>query len=245
MSDKRRAYLAELDIQPYQRRRAKPSTIVPAAPAPPPPPSLRPKAAPPAELTANTADVASMDWAALRRAVASCTLCGLCKTRTKTVFGVGDENADWMFVGEAPGADEDQKGEPFVGRAGQLLTSMIQALGFRREQVFIANILRCRPPNNREPTPEEAALCAPYLERTIALVKPKIIIAVGRIAAQNLLHTEETIGKMRGRLYHYGTDRIPVVVTYHPAYLLRSPGEKRKSWTDLKYAREVAGGHVK
>ncbi len=183
-----------------------------------------------------------MNWQALRGAVAACTQCGLEKTRTQTVFGVGNEDADWMFIGEAPGADEDRKGEPFVGRAGQLLTSMIQALGFKREQVYIANILRCRPPGNREPSPQEAALCSPFLQRQIALVKPRIIIAVGRIAAQNLLQTDTPIGKMRGQVYRYGPDNIAVVVTYHPAYLLRSPGEKRKSWTDLKFAREVARG---
>jgi DNA polymerase len=214
MNSRQRAYLEALDIQPYQRRGA-------------------------ALQTSSATEVALMDWATLRQTVAGCTACGLHKTRTQTVFGVGAENAEWMFIGEAPGADEDRKGEPFVGRAGQLLTSMIQALGFKREQVYIANILRCRPPNNREPAPEEAHACSPFLQRQIALVKPKIIIAVGRIAAQNLLHTEEAIGKMRGRVYQYGPDAIPVVVTYHPAYLLRSPAEKRKSWTDLKFAREV------
>jgi uracil-DNA glycosylase family 4 len=180
-----------------------------------------------------------MDWTVLRSTVAACTACGLCKTRTQTVFGVGNPNAEWMFVGEAPGFEEDRQGEPFVGKAGQLLNSMIQALGFKREDVFIANILRCRPPGNRDPSPEEAAACAPFLERTIALVKPRIIVAVGRIAAQNLLRTDTPIGKMRGRVYEYGEHRTPVVVTYHPAYLLRSPSEKRKAWTDLKYAREV------
>jgi DNA polymerase len=197
----------------------------------------QPDVSAPVAFAAN--EVALMDWAALRGAVAGCTACGLSRTRTQTVFGVGSENAEWMFIGEAPGADEDRQGEPFVGKAGQLLNSMIQALGFRREDVFIANILRCRPPGNRDPSAEEAAACAPFLDRTIALVKPRIIIAVGRIAAQNLLRTDTPIGKMRGRTYEYGEDRTPVVVTYHPAYLLRSPGEKRKAWTDLKFAREV------
>ncbi len=193
----------------------------------------------PATQAAAPGEVALMDWETLRRTVAGCTLCGLHKTRTQTVFGVGSEQAEWMFIGEAPGADEDRLGEPFVGRAGQLLTSMIRALGFKREQVYIANILRCRPPNNREPSPEEATHCSAYLQRQIALVRPRIIIAVGRIAAQNLLHSDQSIGKMRGQVYRYGPDRIPVVVTYHPAYLLRSPGEKRKVWVDLKFAREV------
>jgi DNA polymerase len=185
-----------------------------------------------------------MNWESLREAVAGCKLCGLQTTRTQTVFGVGNPQAQWMVIGEAPGADEDAQGEPFVGRAGQLLNSMLKALGLERSQVYIANILKCRPPNNREPKPEEAAHCAPYLARQIELIAPRVILAVGRIAAQNLLQTDTPIGRMRGRLYHFGPRGIPVVVTYHPAYLLRSPGEKRKAWTDLLFAQDVlARGH--
>ena len=181
-----------------------------------------------------------MGWPELKATVKDCTLCGLRAGCTQTVFGVGDENAKWFIVGEAPGADEDRQGEPFVGRAGQLLNSMIAAMGMQREQVYIANILKCRPPGNRDPKPEEAELCRPYLERQLALVKPSIILAVGRIAAQNLLHTDTTIGRLRGTVHKLGT--TPVVVTYHPAYLLRSPGEKRKAWDDLKLAMNVARG---
>ena len=178
-------------------------------------------------------------WETLRRKVAECRLCRLHEGRTQTVFGVGDVNADWMLIGEAPGAEEDRRGEPFVGRAGKLLDAMLQAVGFAREQVFIANILKCRPPNNRDPRPEEVAACSNYLEQQIYTVKPKLILALGRVAAQNLLKTETPIGKMRGKRYHYGDPPVPVVVTYHPAYLLRSPREKRKSWQDLQMAMTI------
>lgn len=199
----------------------------------------------PAEVPAppgGEAPVAALDWDALRERVRDCRACALRGGCTQTVFGVGDPQADWMFVGEAPGADEDRQGEPFVGRAGQLLTSMIRALGFRREQVYIANILKCRPPNNRDPRPEEARACRPYLERQIELVRPRILVAVGRIAAQNLLETDTPIGRMRGRVYRYGPREIPVVVTYHPAYLLRSPLQKRRAWDDLRLAQRVVAG---
>ena len=179
-----------------------------------------------------------MEWSTLREAVKACTACGLRAGCTQTVFGVGDEHARWMIVGEAPGADEDMQGEPFVGRAGQLLNSMITALGLKREQVYIANVLKCRPPGNRDPKPEEAELCRPYLERQIALIQPKIILAVGRIAAQSLLQTDITIGRLRGAVHRLGA--VPLVVTYHPAYRLRSPGEKRKAWADLKLAMRTA-----
>jgi DNA polymerase len=155
------------------------------------------------------------------------------------VFGVGDRAARWMFIGEAPGAEEDRQGEPFVGRAGQLLTSMLKALGFRREDVYIANVLKCRPPGNRDPKPEEAQACRGYLERQIELVSPALIVAVGRIAAQNLLATDTSLAKLRGRVHALGARRWPLVVTYHPAYLLRSPGEKRKAWQDLVFAQGV------
>lgn len=190
-----------------------------------------------AEAPAPVSAVDGLGWIDLRRRVAACQRCGLHTTRTQTVFGVGDEAADWMFIGEAPGADEDAKGEPFVGRAGQLLTSMIQALDLERDEVYIANILKCRPPNNRDPQPLEVAECLPYLARQVALVNPKIIVCVGRIAAQNLLATETPIGKLRGQVHSFRDSGIPVVVTYHPAYLLRSPSEKRRAWDDLKLAR--------
>lgn len=185
---------------------------------------------------AQPGDGAIPDWETLQREVAECRLCSLHEGRTQTVFGVGDVNADWMLIGEAPGAEEDRRGEPFVGRAGKLLDSMLKALGLDRQQVFIANILKCRPPNNRDPRPEEVLACGNYLNQQINTVKPRLILALGRVAAQNLLKTETPIGKMRGKRFHYGDPPIPVVVTYHPAYLLRSPREKRKSWQDLQLA---------
>jgi uracil-DNA glycosylase family 4 len=178
-----------------------------------------------------------IDWPELRERVGACTRCALAQSRTQTVFGVGSETADWMIIGEAPGAEEDRQGEPFVGRAGKLLDQMLFAIGQSRESVFIANILKCRPPNNRDPKPAEANACRGYLDRQIELVQPKIILAVGRIAAQNLLATDEPVGRMRGRAYDL--DGIPLVVTYHPAYLLRSPSQKQKSWSDLCLARRL------
>jgi len=191
----------------------------------------------------RAAAIAQMDWDTLAAEIRQCTACSLCKTRTQTVFGVGDRRAEWLVVGEAPGADEDQQGEPFVGRAGKLLNPMLQAVGLKREQVFIANILKCRPPDNRDPAPAEAASCRPFLERQITLIRPRLILAVGRIAAQNLLATDTPIGKLRGPVHRFGPARIPVVVTYHPAYLLRSPREKRKAWDDLRLARRVLTTH--
>lgn len=174
------------------------------------------------------------NWESLRTKVAGCTRCSLHASRTQTVFGVGATNARWMIIGEAPGAQEDAEGEPFVGRAGKLLNNMLLALGLKREEVYIANILKCRPPQNRDPAPEEATSCREYLDQQIEWIKPAIILAVGRIAAQNLLATSATIGRLRGDVHQYrGT---PVIVTYHPAYLLRSPLEKRKSWDDLRLA---------
>lgn len=183
---------------------------------------------------------AAPDWDALRQAVAACTRCSLCESRTQTVFGVGNPDADWMIIGEAPGAEEDRRGEPFVGRAGKLLDEMLRAVGQGRDRAFIANILKCRPPNNRDPKPEESAACRSYLERQIELVKPKIILAVGRIAAQLLLDTDAPVGRLRGSLHHLGD--VPLVVTYHPAYLLRSPSQKRKAWDDLCLAMRVIEG---
>jgi DNA polymerase len=174
----------------------------------------------------------------LKAEVAVCTKCSLHSTRTQTVFGVGDEKADWLVIGEAPGAEEDRRGEPFVGRGGQLLDAMLRGIGLKRgENVYIANILKSRPPNNRDPKPEEVAVCLPYLMRQIALIQPRIMLAVGRIAAQNILQTDTPIGKLRGKVHYFGELNTPLIVTYHPAYLLRSPGEKRKAWEDLKFAR--------
>jgi uracil-DNA glycosylase family 4 len=186
---------------------------------------------------------AGVDWGELRARVAACTRCSLSATRTQTVFGVGNLRAEWLVVGEAPGAEEDRRGEPFVGRAGQLLNSMLRAVGLTREQVYIANVLKCRPPGNRDPSLREAAECLPYLEQQIALLKPKIMLAVGRIAAQNLLQTDKTLGSLRRQVHRFGISQVPLIVTYHPAYLLRTPADKRKSWEDLKFARDVCS-HV-
>lgn len=205
--------------------------------------SRRVPAAPQEEARVEARDEApGGDWEVLRAEVSGCVKCGLCETRTQTVFGVGDPHARWMVIGEAPGAEEDRRGEPFVGRAGQLLNSMLRAVGLARESVFIANILKCRPPGNRDPKPDEVASCLPYLARQVALVGPDIILAVGRIAAQNLLGTDAPLARLRGRVHHFGETGTPLVVTYHPAYLLRSPGEKRKAWDDLKLARSLLDG---
>ncbi|MDH3276124.1 MAG: uracil-DNA glycosylase [Gammaproteobacteria bacterium] len=196
------------------------------------------------EVGAQAEDVAETDahaeiptWDDLRAAVAACTSCSLHTGRTQTVFGVGDPQADWMVIGEAPGAEEDRRGEPFVGRAGKLLDEMLRAVGQSRDRVFIANILKCRPPNNRDPKAEESAACRGYLQRQIELIEPKIILAVGRIAAQLLLETDEPVGRLRGSRHQLGD--TPLVVTYHPAYLLRSPSQKRKAWDDLCLATRL------
>lgn len=179
------------------------------------------------------------EWQDLKSRVANCRQCDLHQSRKQTVFGSGDADADWMIIGEAPGAEEDRRGEPFVGRAGQLLNSMLLAVGLNREKVFIANILKCRPPENRDPKAEEVLQCENYLRQQIEHVKPKIILALGRIAAQNLLKTDIAIGKMRGQQYVYPDTNIPLIVSYHPAYLLRSPAQKSKSWQDLQLAMKV------
>lgn len=180
-----------------------------------------------------------VDPSALAAEVARCTRCGIHKERTQTVFGIGDLNARLLIIGEAPGAEEDRVGEPFVGRAGKLLNSMLRAIGLSRQQVYIANILKCRPPSNRDPSAEEVSNCAHFLARQVDMIQPSIILAVGRIAAQNLLNQTAPIGKMRGHSYTYGETEIPVIVTYHPAYLLRSPREKRKSWADLVQVKKL------
>ena len=179
-------------------------------------------------------------WEALRTEVLSCTRCPLHKTRTQGVVGVGPHRTDWMVIGEAPGAEEDRRGEPFVGRAGHLLDAMLQAIGLNRgTNVYIANVLKSRPPNNRDPKPEEVAACLPYLMRQIALLQPRLMLAVGRIAAQNLLATDLSLARLRGKVHHFGELNTPLIVTYHPAYLLRTPSDKRKAWEDLKFARNV------
>lgn len=187
-------------------------------------------------------DIASLDWESLQQRVAKCQLCDLSQTRTQTVFGVGDHQADLMIIGEAPGADEDRQGEPFVGRAGQLLNAMLQAIGLQRQQVYIANILKCRPPNNRDPSQAEAVQCQDYLFRQITLVQPKLILVLGRIAAHRLLNTDAPLSKLHGKLKMESHSGVPLLVTYHPAYLLRSPKEKRKAWQDLLIAKRMLQG---
>ena len=223
-------------------------------------------AAPRPAPSASGVDVGALDWDALREAVTACRACGLCQGRTQTVFGVGDRQAVWMVVGEAPGEQEDLKGEPFVGPSGQLLDNMLKTIGLSRRAgggpvggaetaedgamapaepaapvlrgVYIANVVKCRPPGNRNPHPDEVLKCDPYLARQVALVRPKIILAMGRFAVQSLLRSTEPIGKLRGRVHHY--QGVPVIVTYHPAYLLRSLPEKAKAWADLCLAMDVA-----
>jgi DNA polymerase len=249
----RERYLAEIGIDVWRLRHvargvAKPDVTAAASldvsqppatcgnePAPAlrgdePTPALRGDEPPPA--TADT-------WDGLAAQVRACTLCGLHRTRTQTVFGVGRRDAELFVIGEAPGADEDRQGEPFVGRAGQLLNAMLRSIGLPRSEVYIANILKCRPPGNRDPQPEEAGCCTPYLARQLALVRPRAILAVGRIAAQWLLQSDAPIGRLRGRLFHYGEARTPLIVTYHPAFLLRSPLQKATAWTDLCMVKEL------
>jgi uracil-DNA glycosylase family 4 len=216
----------------------------PQAAHPAPPPALRQA---PMPASGAVPDVATLDWPALRAAVADCRACSLCQTRRQTVFGIGSPSAHWMVVGEAPGEHEDRQGEPFVGAAGQLLDRMLAALDLTRDsqgddparQVYIANTLKCRPPGNRNPAPEELARCEPFLQRQIALVQPRIILAMGRFAVQSLLRSDAPIGKLRGQVHQY--QGVPLVVTYHPAYLLRNLPDKAKAWADLCLAAETAG----
>jgi DNA polymerase len=209
-----------LGIEEWRPRRKSGSTAAPAKPIAP--------------------TESASSWEQLSDEVARCTRCDLHRTRTRAVLGVGDRRAQWLVVGEAPGAEEDRQGEPFVGRAGQLLDSMLRAIGLARgHNVYIANILKSRPPGNRDPDPAEVAACLPYLERQIELIRPRLILAVGRIAMQNLLGTQESLGRMRGQVFEFGALKTALVVTYHPAYLLRKPEDKRKTWEDLKFARGV------
>jgi DNA polymerase len=246
MSSLRNAYLEVLGIDRWVPRgaveEAAPPAVPPVAPKvtarvelPVTPPVIAPpRVAPVPYQRGPLAD----DWAGLRDQVAGCPACEqLCRTRTQTVFGVGNQRAEWLVIGEAPGAEEDRQGEPFVGRAGQLLNAMLLAIGLPRETVYIANVLKCRPPGNRDPRPEEVSNCLPFLSRQVELLKPKIILVVGRIAAQNLLATDVPLARLRGKLHQFGPADTPLVVTYHPAYLLRTPADKRKAWEDLKFAR--------
>lgn len=224
---RREEYLQALDIDVWVPRATAPAaTAVAAQPSLPAAPARQP------------APDAAARWEALLQEVRTCSRCPLHLTRTQGVLGVGPKRADWLVIGEAPGAEEDRRGEPFVGAAGQLLDAMLKAIGLdRRTNVYIANVLKSRPPNNRDPKPEEVAACLPYLERQIALLEPRIMLAVGRIAAQNLLGTQAPLARLRGQVHRFGD--TPLVVTYHPAYLLRTPADKRKAWEDLKFARNL------
>lgn len=259
MDSRRQAYLHAMGLTAWEARSAAAEPTVepeaaaaePArpAPAPAPEPTAAPQAPPidhgPAapqapESTRPSAEaIAAMDWVALQACVADCTACELHKTRTRTVFGVGNKRADWMIIGEAPGAEEDRRGEPFVGKAGQLLDSILHSIGLSRETAFIANILKCRPPGNRDPKAEEAEACRAFLERQIALVQPRLLLAVGRVPIQNLLGSDEPVGRLRGRVHEYAG--VPLIATYHPAYLLRTPAAKAKVWDDLKLAIRTLG----
>ncbi len=228
----RESMLREMGLAPLWKLRAASAVSSLAAPT----------AVAPAAAERNAA-IAAMDWEQLRQSVSGCSACGLCQARKQAVFGVGDEKPGWLFVGEGPGAEEDERGEPFVGQAGRLLDAMLAAIGLQRgEKVYIANAVKCRPPDNRTPEPSETAACRPYLERQIELLKPKLIVALGRPAAQTLLAREVKIADVRGKLFdHRGT---PLIVTYHPAYLLRNLTEKAKSWEDLCFARRTMSEKV-
>lgn len=267
-TDRQRAMLAAMGVRTWAPEGGPPAAALPravtasphaAAAAPPAPPvdaaaaeapavtvphrPAPPAGAPPYE--PGVSPVAGLDWPQLQARVEGCRACSLCESRRHTVFGTGHRQAQWMLVGEAPGEQEDLKGEPFVGPAGRLLDAMLDALGLTRgeagadQQVYIANTLKCRPPQNRNPLPEELARCEPYLRRQIDLVQPRIIVAMGRFAVQSLLRTDEAIGRLRGRVHQYAG--VPLIVTYHPAYLLRQPADKAKAWDDLCLAaREMS-----
>jgi uracil-DNA glycosylase family 4 len=233
VSRRRDVLLAEMGLVPLWRLRRLPPAALPtgrhAATA-----AAGPETPPPVA-TSRAARILQLGWPELKSRVAACTDCRLRATCSQTVFGVGDERARWLLVGEAPGAEEDRLGEPFVGQAGKLLDNMLAAIGLRRgEDVYIANVLKCRPPGNRNPDPSEVAVCAPYLQRQIALIEPKLILAMGRFAAQTLLGTDASIGSLRGTVHRHAG--VPLIVTYHPAYLLRNLTDKAKAWADLRFA---------
>ena len=232
MTALRDRYLKEIGI-PVWRVRTAPTVSAPVSV----PKEVALETARPAPLEGAAQGVDA--WSELQAKVRACTLCGLHRGRTQTVFGVGRRDARLFVIGEAPGADEDRQGEPFVGRAGQLLNAMLRSIGLPRAEVYIANILKCRPPNNRDSEQMESASCPPYLSQQIELVQPRVLLAVGRIAAQWLLQTDAPIGRIRGRVVSYGPRNTPLVVTYHPAYLLRSPLEKAKAWADLCMVKEL------
>lgn len=241
MDDAQRRAWAALDLGPVWAERARGVTMVEPVLAAGDPPVAQATVTP----LDQSAKPGALDWAALRETVTSCERCTLCASRTQTVFGVGDIEARWLFVGEAPGAEEDLRGEPFVGQAGMLLDAMLASLGLdRRRDVYIANVLKCRPPANRNPAPEEVAQCEPYLLRQIALVRPQVIVAMGRFAVQSLLGTDAGIASLRGQVHPFRLEglEVPLVVTYHPAYLLRSLAEKSKAWADLCLARSLVSG---
>jgi DNA polymerase len=251
--NRRERVLEEMGLGPVWRLRENRERR--QAPAAPPPPSAPRRPAPPrfdpvpgikGSAKVDLADdraarILRMEWPELKSAVKSCEACGLRKTCTQTVFGVGDEQADWLLVGEAPGAEEDARGEPFVGQAGRLLDNMLAAIGLSRgENVYICNVLKCRPPGNRNPEPFEVAQCSPHLLRQLELIRPKLILAMGRFAVQTLLGTEASIASLRGRLHRY--QGVPLIVTYHPAYLLRNLPDKAKAWEDLCFAQAAIAG---
>jgi uracil-DNA glycosylase family 4 len=240
MNPRREAILEEMGFAPIWKRKGTREAESSSAP-PVPPGNFVDENAPSTPSVAREARIAKMDWTELKAAVSGCTACALHKSRTQTVFGVGDENADWLLVGEAPGAEEDQKGEPFVGQAGRLLDAMLAAIDLARgTNVYIANVLKCRPPANRNPDPSEVAQCSPHLQRQIELIKPRLILAMGRFAVQTLLGTEASIASLRGKLHAY--HGVPLIVTYHPAYLLRTLPDKAKAWQDLVFARRTFEG---
>ena len=246
---RRRKYLDALELESWVLRGNEPPAEV-ADEAPEQPVAASPRrsrfeasadsapAAPEApEVIAKPPLVLPRDWAGLREAAAQCRHCGLCETRQQAVFGVGVERAELMVVGEGPGAEEDRQGEPFVGQAGQLLDRMLAAIGHSRQRnVYIANVVKCRPPGNRDPKEDEAEACRPFLEAQLELVQPKLILALGRVAAQRLLNSSEPLARLRGQQHSWGPQSTPLLATYHPAYLLRSPREKAKAWADLKQA---------
>lgn len=246
MSRRRNQMLEEMGVTPVWRLRDR-GGAVPAAgetladQAPVHGERIARRAPPSDESDDRRTRIMRMDWAALKACVAACSACPLHEKRNKTVFGVGDENADWLFVGEGPGADEDAQGEPFVGQAGKLLDNMLAAIKLKRgENVYIANVVKCRAPGNRNPEPEEALACEPHLHRQIELIRPKLIVALGRVAAVNLLAREASIASLRGRLHQYRG--IPLIITYHPAYLLRNLPDKAKAWVDLCFAVDTMKG---
>jgi len=227
--------LKELELLPVARLYGMQSL---AAPTPAPTPAVADAPSPSVAAPRAARLIADASLEQLRVIASDCRLCGLCRARKQAVFGVGSESGPWMFIGEGPGADEDEQGDPFVGQAGKLLDSMLAAIGCQRgRDTYIANVVKCRPPGNRTPTAEEAAACAPYLDRQIELVAPKLIVALGKSAAMRLLGTDASLASLRGRVHRYRD--TPVIVTYHPAYLLRSLPEKSKAWEDLLFARKT------